>query len=123
MVTILRFVKSVWMRVLFVSILMLQGRWAGAQSNNVIRIPDEQGDDYGAGAVKYPEDKLFVPGCLDVTEFRVLPFSGGVQFEIDFATRVPRPPEDRKVSRATYLRELQNNGLFLQNVDIYIDED
>jgi len=35
---------------------------------------------------------------LDITAFRATPYSGGVQFQIDFAARVPRPPEDRKIS-------------------------
>ena len=32
-------------------------------------------------------------------------------------------PEDQRVSTHTYLRDLQNHGLFLQNIDIYIDQD
>jgi hypothetical protein len=111
------------MRAPWVAALLLQSLQAAAQPQELVRIEDESGDDHGAGGVTYPDDKLFLAKCLDLTEFRVLPFSGGVRFEVDFAVRIPRPPEDRKVTQRTYLRELQNNGLFLQNVDIYIDQD
>jgi hypothetical protein len=107
--------------------VLLQGGFevmATAQdASDGIEILDAKGDDYGAGKVKYPSDKLFAAGTFDMTAFRATPYSGGVQFQIDFAARIPRPPEDRKVSNSRYLRELQNNGLFLQNVDIYIDQD
>jgi glucodextranase-like protein len=112
-----------WMSLLLGAGLLCGGPRASAQPEDAIRIQDDRGDDYGAGKVRYPEDALFLPGSLDATEFRAIPFSGGVQFEIDFAVRIPRPPDDRKISQRTYLRELQNNGLFLQNVDIYIDRD
>lgn len=109
-------------KLLLLLCLLLSGS-ALAGSDEVVRIEDERGDDHGAGSVRYPLDKLFQPRSLDLREFRAIPFSGGVQFEVDFDLRIARPPQDRKVSQRTYLRELQNNGLFLQNVDIYIDQD
>jgi hypothetical protein len=88
-----------------------------------IEIVDPRDDDHGAGTVRYPDDKLFQPGSFDLTAFRVLPFSGGVRFEVDLRVRIAPPPQDRRVTQRTYLRDLSNNGLFLQNIDIYIDRD
>lgn len=76
----------------------------------VLNVSDPEGDDYGPGSYTYPLDAVFTPGNFDVLNFSV----GFDQDEIVFKF-ILRGPVDNPWGSP--------NGLALQTLDIYIDQD
>jgi len=76
----------------------------------VLEVTDAAGDDDGPGTYTYPQDAVFQPGAFDAQTF-------SVSYD-----------DDNIVFRLTLAGPLQNvwnspNGLSVQTVDIYIDQD
>ncbi len=81
---------------------------------------DPRGDDKGPGTYQYPSGDVFPAGSFDLRRFTVRLVGDDVVFEVELGAAVKKPVEVR-LSDATLL-EL-NNGIYVQNVDIYIDRD
>ncbi len=79
-------------------------------TTQVLEVNDPENDDYGAGTLTYPTDAVFQPGAFDATSFSV----GYDDTYIVFRLTLRGPLENVWNSP---------NGVSVQTVDIYIDED
>ncbi len=80
------------------------------RTTNVVVVADPRGDDHGPGAYTYPQDGVFAPGNFDILTFT----AGYDDKNIVFQVYLAGPVENSWGS---------GNGLSLQTVDIYIDQD
>jgi carbohydrate-binding DOMON domain-containing protein len=85
-----------------------------------VAFDDPAGDAYGPGSYLPPGDGEFEDGDFDLRRFAVLLDGDDVVLEVTLGARV-RPPASTQRTNATPL-EL-TNGLYLQNVDVYVDTD
>jgi alpha-amylase/alpha-mannosidase (GH57 family) len=74
----------------------------------ILTIADSNGDDYGPGSYKYPQDKVFVPGTFDIVEFAVA------------------EDDNNLIFRFTFAGPLNNdwgapNGMGIHTLDVYVD--
>lgn len=76
----------------------------------LVDIQDPESDDYGPGAYTYPQDAVFNAGNFDVTRFQVGEDEDNIVFRFNL-----RGPVDNAWDSP--------NGLSLQTLDIYIDQD
>lgn len=78
-----------------------------AQEQEIFRMRDPKGDDFGAGALLYPNHAVYVPGLFDLQEFAVAFDQAYVYFDFQFAvlTNPFQAPE----------------GYFHQRLEVYID--
>jgi len=79
-------------------------------TTEVLEITDPADDDHGPGPYTYPSDGVFKPGVFDITTFSV----GYDDTNIVFRLTLAGPLENAWGSP---------NGLSVQTVDIYIDQD
>ncbi|MBI2572104.1 MAG: hypothetical protein HYV63_34270 [Candidatus Schekmanbacteria bacterium] len=89
----------------------------------VLSITDPLGDDHGDGSLQYPTSALYAPGVFDLAAFEVAKDGAELVLAATFKLPFRRPPEDQVVATDLKLRDVSNNGLYLQNVDIYVDID
>lgn len=52
----------------------------------LVSIEDKSGDDNGPGTYTYPTDKVFVPGCFDLTKFQIVDNGSAYEFKFTIAT-------------------------------------
>lgn len=81
---------------------------------------DPRGDDKGPGTYQYPSGDMFTAGSFDLRRLTVRLEGDDVVFEVELGAQIKKPVEVR-LSDATLL-EL-GNGIYVQNVDIYVDRD
>ena len=80
------------------------------RTTNLLVVADPQGDDHGPGSYTYPQDGVFQPGNFDILTFTVGYDDKNVVFQVYLSG-----PVDNSWN--------SGNGLSLQTVDIYIDQD
>jgi len=80
------------------------------RTTNVLVVADPSGDDHGPGSYTYPQDGAFQPGNFDILTFTVGYDDNNLVFQVYLAG----PVENAWGS---------GNGLSLQTLDIYIDQD
>jgi carbohydrate-binding DOMON domain-containing protein len=80
------------------------------RTTNVVVVADPQGDDHGPGTYTYPQDGVFAPGNFDIVTFTVGYDDKSLVFQVYLAG-----PVDNAWN--------SGNGLSLQTVDVYIDQD
>ena len=85
-----------------------------------VTLEDPHGDDDGPGSYVYPSDNDYPRGCFDLERLEVRREGDFIVFEVTFAAAVRKPPQ---VRRTSVLEIDLDNGLYVQNVDIYIDTD
>jgi alpha-amylase/alpha-mannosidase (GH57 family) len=76
----------------------------------ILDVNDPEGDDHGPGAYTYPQDAVFKAGNFDITNFQVGFDEENIVFRFTLAGPVDNPWGSP-------------NGLALQTLDIYIDQD
>jgi hypothetical protein len=91
-----------------------------AQPAYRVTLEDPHGDDDGPGSYVYPSDNDYPRGCFDLERLEVRREADAVVFEVTLATAVRRPPQVRRTNAQQIDLE---NGVYVQNVDIYIDTD
>ena len=79
-------------------------------STVVFEIEDPEGDDHGPGSYTYPTDSVFQNKAYDLKSFRVSYDENNLIFKVGFYGPIPNPWGSP-------------NGLAIQTVDIYIDQD
>jgi carbohydrate-binding DOMON domain-containing protein len=79
-----------------------------------VSFTDPKGDDNGPGSYVYPTDKIYKPGCFDLTKLEVEPKGDTVEFRVDVSRRI----EDGWDSKAW-----GGNGFSVQMAFIHIDID
>jgi len=79
-------------------------------TTTVLQVTDPEGDDAGPGSYTYPTDGVFAAGAFDLTTFSV----GYDEQNVVFKATVAGPVENVWNSP---------NGLSVQTLDIYIDQD
>jgi alpha-amylase/alpha-mannosidase (GH57 family) len=79
-------------------------------STVLFEVEDPEGDDYGPGTYTYPTDAVFQNKAFDLKSFRVSYDDNNLIFRIGFYGPIPNPWGSP-------------NGLAIQTVDIYIDQD
>ncbi len=102
---------------------LLGASYAFSADKPYFTISDPRGDDFGAGAIRYPSSDSFGPGDLDLLEFSAAPGGKGVWFEVKFASRVREPGQRTSRVSNVPLSELIQYDFFNLNVDVYIDTD
>jgi carbohydrate-binding DOMON domain-containing protein len=86
----------------------------------IVVLEDPRGDDDGPGGYVYPSGREYVRGAFDLRRFELSVDGDDAVVQVTFDVATPRPMEPR-VSGARPV-EL-DNGLHVQNVDVYIDTD
>ena len=86
----------------------------------VIRLDDPAGDAWGPGSYQPPTSSEFQNGDFDLQRFEVLLDGDDVLLEVTLGTAI-RPPQVTVRENATEVQLW--NGIYLQNIDIYIDTD
>ena len=86
----------------------------------VVSLDDPEGDAYGPGSYLPPTSGEFTDGDFDLRRFAVLVDGDDVVFEVTLGAPVRRP----QITHRANLSEVQLwNGIYLQNIDIYVDTD
>lgn len=86
----------------------------------VASFTDDADDDTGPGTYSYPGDTGFTPGDFDLRRFAVYADGDDVLFEVTLGASFREPDIAQRTNRIP-LQLL--NGIYLQNVDIYVDTD
>lgn len=75
-------------RKLVVALLIMLALILGAQAQSpvIVRITDPRGDDWGGGALTYPDHQVYVPGLFDLQLFEVATDDEYIIFDFQFAT-------------------------------------
>lgn len=85
-----------------------------------VTLEDPAGDDRGPGTYVPPSGSFYGRGTFDLRSFEVRVEGRFVVFEVGFGEHIRRPHQVRR----THARTIDlDNGIYLQNVDIYIDID
>ncbi|MEN4010903.1 MAG: glucodextranase DOMON-like domain-containing protein [Bellilinea sp.] len=79
-------------------------------STILFEIEDAEGDDHGPGTYSYPTDAVFQNKAFDLKSFRVSYDEKNLIFRVGFHGPIPNPWGSP-------------NGLAIQTIDIYIDQD
>lgn len=83
-------------------------------------VEDPRYDDKGPGSYVYPTGQPYAPGSYDLRRFEVEAEGKFVIFRVTFGAPLKRPPE---VRRSDAIRIELENEIYVQNVDIYVDQD
>lgn len=114
--------KSPWFGVglatLALGVLFGPAASAAAQPWSVV-LNDPSGDDHGPGDYVYPSNQAFRRGSFDLTRIELK--VEGSELVVRARFRVPfwRPPETRRTDAARFVLD---NGVYVQHVDIYLDQ-
>lgn len=93
---------------------------AFATPEKVVELEDPAGDGNGPGTYSPPLYGEFVSGDFDLRRFAVLIDGNDAIFEVTLGAAIRRPD----VTQRTNTSELSlTNGIYLQNIDIYLDTD
>lgn len=85
-----------------------------------VAFDDAVGDDRGPGHYVPPSGSWYTRGAFDLRRVEVRREGQDVVFEITLGSVIRRPHQVRRTSAQ---RIELNNGIYLQNIDIYIDTD
>ncbi len=83
-------------------------------------VDDPPTDDFGDGALQYPTGGEFRAGDFDLRRVELVPDGRDVLVKVTLGAPPIKPPMIRR-SMATEI--ILENGLYVQNVDLYIDRD
>ncbi len=97
------------MRGLLVSLLCLCA--PGALAAELV-FDDPAGDDFGAGAVVYPTDPVYIPGSFDLRRLVLRDLGDAVEIQVQFEGAIQDPWDSRAWG---------GNGFSLQMVQVYLD--
>lgn len=82
-------------------------------------LEDPRHDDDGGGSLVYPSGSEYPAGCFDLRRLEVEVGGEEVVFRVTLGAAITRP----SMVRRTHATELHlDNGIYVQNVDIYIDQ-
>jgi len=87
-------------------------------NDTIIYLADPIGDDYGAGNIKYPDNKMFIDGIFDILSFEVEEDPDNYIFKLTVAGKIA--PVDHAEFQYSYDRP---DDFILPLVHIYIDKD
>ncbi|MCK6547102.1 hypothetical protein L6R52_14730, partial [Myxococcota bacterium] len=89
-----------------------------AAGRPAIVLDDPRGDDVGAGQLQYPTSQDYRPGDLDLRRVELTVDGADVVVSVTFGARIQKP----QVARRSMASEVElTNGVYVQNVDVYID--
>ena len=94
---------------------------ATAAPTSVLSLEDPAGDATGPGNYLPPQDSQYRSGDFDLRRFEVLVDGNDVVLEITLGAAIRLPEVTRDEDRSATLQFM--NGVYLQNVDVYIDTD
>lgn len=102
----------------FFSLLLFCAQLSGPSAPQ-LSWEDPPGDDHGPGGYIYPSDpNLYPPGSFDLRRFSVIERGP----ELEFRVRLGAPPRRPAwAGRDLAAQAKLDSGLFVQNIDIYID--
>lgn len=83
-------------------------------------LEDPRYDDKGPGTYVYPTGQPYTPGSFDLRRFEVEVDDRFVTFRVTLGAPLKKPSE---VRRSDAVRIELENQLYVQNVDIYVDQD
>lgn len=86
----------------------------------VAAFDDPAGDATGPGTYQPPGDSDFEDGDFDLRRFAVLVDGDDVVLEVTLGARIRRPETTQRTNASSL--DL-SNGIYLQNVDVYVDSD
>lgn len=98
--------------------LVAPGSRAVATPKLVAVFEDPVDDDFGPGNYQYPGDTDFAPGDFDLRRFAVYVDGDDVVFEVTLGATFREPPTTQ---RNNEIPLMLLNGIYLQNIDIYVD--
>jgi len=96
------------------------GGSSAAKAAYRVAFDDAVGDDRGPGNYVPPSGSWYTRGAFDLRRVEVRREGPDVVFEITLGAVIRRPHQVRRTSAQ---RIELNNGIYLQNIDIYIDTD
>ncbi|MFN2546154.1 MAG: glucodextranase DOMON-like domain-containing protein, partial [Myxococcales bacterium] len=100
--------------------LLLCATAATASPVEIASFDDAAGDATGPGSYVPPGDGEFTEGDFDLRRFAVYSDGDAVLFEVTLGAPIRRP----SITQRTNASEIQLwNGIYLQNIDIYVDTD
>lgn len=104
-----------------VLILTVTNSWAAQKT--VATFKDPADDDYGTGALIYPQRADFRSGDLDLLELKLKTDDEGFWFEATFKNPIRSPASVPGTVGADSLANFARKGFYQFNIDIYIDTD
>ena len=111
------------MKVLLAMFLSLFATLAAGAERELVTLTDPPDDDFGNGALLYPERTDFGKGDLDLRTLKISADDKGYRFEATFA----RPIRDPKLATTGVGTESMpvnaRHGFYTFNIDIYVDTD
>ena len=103
--------------------LLSTGLSGPAAGQEIFRLDDPRGDDFGAGDLVYPNRNDFEPGSLDLEFLSARVESDGTWFTARMARPIRSPKGRVTQIGGEPLDNLARNGFYTFNIDIYIDTD
>ena len=85
-------------------------------------VTDPIGDDHGPGYYVYPQNPVYSKGSFDLTGFKAESSNGIVKFEFSFKNAFMASGGLRSPNGSVLEGEV-SNAFYLQNIEVYIDED
>lgn len=93
---------------------------ASAAATPVVSFEDAAGDATGPGSYTPPGDTMYQDGDFDLRRFAVLTDGDDVLFVVTLGAAIRQPPLALQTGSTPVLLQ---SGIYLQNVDIYLDTD
>lgn len=109
-----------FLAVLAAALSLPSPRAFAAEPRLVVAFDDPAGDATGPGSYVPPSDAMFTDGDFDLRRFAVYEEGDTVRFEVTLGAAIRRPDPAR---RTDAIPSDLANGIYLQNVDIYVDSD
>ncbi|MEJ2515821.1 MAG: glucodextranase DOMON-like domain-containing protein [Gammaproteobacteria bacterium] len=98
--------------------------WPGSgPAEELFRLDDPRGDDFGAGDLVYPNRPDFERGSLDLEYLEARSTEDGTWFTVRFGRPLPHPRDATQEIGGEPMEYLARDGFYTLNVDIYIDKD
>jgi hypothetical protein len=107
---------------LLVLAMLGEGRPAMA-AERLFSLDDPKGDDFGSGALLYPNRDDMRPGDLDLLRLSAEQRPDGVWFIVEMAQPIRSPVGKVTELGQTPIDRLARNGFYTFNVDIHVDTD
>ena len=105
------------------AILLALTSLACAAEREIAVLTDPPNDDFGAGALVYPERRDFSKGDLDLRKLSIRTADRGYWFTATFANPI-RDPKNTKTGVGPELTPITaRHGFYAFNLDVYIDTD
>ena len=108
-----------WSKALAVALALASPASRALAAPRLVAVFDDPvDDDFGPGNYQYPGDTDFAPGDFDLRRFAVYVDGDDVIFEVTLGASFREPPTTQRTNEIPLMLL---NGIYFQNIDIYVD--